>query len=246
MNVRSKYLMFGVGLVLASTILHLIHYLIFHDMHHISIYLVGRIAFVPMEVLIASLIIHHFLERIEKKHQMEKLNMIIGSFFSEVGTNLLTVISDADPDLDRVREKFVIKDIWSERDFSDLENFLKNYDYKVDARKIDLVSFSSSLVSKRAYMASLLQNPIMFEHEPFTELLRAVFHMTEELDYREDLSVLPESDKIHLSGDIKRVYSLLAREWLVYMQYQKVNYPFLFSLAMRTNPFDKNASVIVQ
>jgi hypothetical protein len=245
MNKRSKYVIFGSALVLVSAVIHLIHYLIFHDMHHISIYLIGRIAFVPIEVLLASLIIHHFLESIENKHKMEKLNMIIGSFFSEVGNDLLTVISDADPELDDVRGKFVIKDLWAENEFKTLGTFLKSYTYKVDMNKIDLVPFASSIVSKRGFMVSLLQNPVMFEHESFTELLRAVFHLTEELEFRGDLSDLPESDRRHLSGDVKRVYGLLSREWLAYMQYQKVNYPYLFSLSMRTNPFDKDASVVV-
>lgn len=245
MDLRSKYILFGSGLVFLAAILHLLHYIIFNDLHHISIYLVGRIAFVPIEVLFASLIIHHFLERIEKKHIMEKLNMIIGSFFSEVGNDLLTVISDADPHLDDVRDRFTIKDIWAEGKFKELELFLESYKYEVDMNKIDLIPFGSAIISKREFMVSLLQNPIMFEHESFTELLRAVFHMTEELDYRGDLSDLPRSDIVHLSGDIKRVYGLLAREWLVYMQYQKANYPYLFSLSMRTNPFDKTASVVV-
>ncbi|WP_440952750.1 hypothetical protein [Methanococcoides sp. FTZ1] len=246
MDNRSKYILFGFGLVLASAIIHLAHYLVFHDSHHIWIYLVGRIAFVPIEVLLASLIIHHFLESIEKKHREEKLNMIIGSFFSEVGTKLLAVISDADPHLDKVRDKFVIENDWSDSEFDELENFLGHYDYQVDVSKIDLVSFSSSLVAKREFMLSLLQNPAMFEHESFTELIRAVFHMLEEFDYREDLSALPETDQMHLSGDIKRVYSLLTREWLEYMEYEKANYPFLFSLAMRTNPFDEDASVVIE
>ncbi|MBA7569274.1 hypothetical protein ES708_11013 [subsurface metagenome] len=34
-------------------------------------------------------------------------------------------------------------------------------------------------------------------------------------------------------------------EWLDYMKHLKNNYPYLFSLAMRTNPFDANASVEV-
>jgi hypothetical protein len=32
----------------------------------------------------------------------------------------------------------------------------------------------------------------------------------------------------------------------MYMQHLKQNYPYLFSLAMRTNPFDANASAIVR
>lgn len=39
---------------------------------------------------------------------------------------------------------------------------------------------------------------------------------------------------------------LLINEWLDYMKYLKANYPFLFHLAMRTNPFDRSASITVK
>jgi len=39
---------------------------------------------------------------------------------------------------------------------------------------------------------------------------------------------------------------LLVHEWLDYMKYLKKNYPYLFSLAVRTNPFDRNASVVLK
>ncbi len=57
---------------------------------------------------------------------------------------------------------------------------------------------------------------------------------------------LPDTDYEHLSGDLKRVYQLLVREWLSYMEHLKGAYPYLFSLAVRTNPFDSSASVEVQ
>jgi hypothetical protein len=41
---------------------------------------------------------------------------------------------------------------------------------------------------------------------------------------------------------MKRVYSMLIGEWLSYMKHVKDNYPYLFSFAMRTNPFDVNAT----
>jgi hypothetical protein len=91
----------------------------------------------------------------------------------------------------------------------------------------------------------LLENPSLLEHETFTQLLRAVFHLTEELESREDVGGLPESDYKHLAGDIKRAYILIVREWLDYMEYMKNNYPYLFSLAMRTNPFDRQATPVV-
>lgn len=92
----------------------------------------------------------------------------------------------------------------------------------------------------------LLENPILLEHETFTDLLRAVFHLAKELASRKELDHLPDADYQHLANDIKRAYVLLVHQWLDYMRHLKDNYPFLFSLAMRTNPFDQKASPIVK
>jgi len=80
----------------------------------------------------------------------------------------------------------------------------------------------------------------------FTDLLRAVFHLTEELERREDVSRLPDTDYAHIAGDIKRAYIIIVREWLDYVKYLKEKYPYLFSLAMRTNPFDQTATPFVK
>jgi hypothetical protein len=69
-------------------------------------------------------------------------------------------------------------------------------------------------MGERDFLVRLLENPILLEHESFTELLRAVFHLTEELAAREDLGNLPDSDYKHLAGDIKRAYVLLVHQWL--------------------------------
>ena len=95
-------------------------------------------------------------------------------------------------------------------------------------------------------MLTLLENPQIFEHDRFTDLLHAVFHLTEELNARERLTDLPVTDYAHLSVDLTRVYSSLVIEWLEYMQHLKKKFPYLFSLSMRTNPFDSHASAIVR
>jgi len=102
------------------------------------------------------------------------------------------------------------------------------------------------LKEKRQFLLNLLENPNLLEHESFTNLLWAVFHLTEELTLRGSLNGLQKTDCKHLAGDMKRAYHLLILEWLDYMKHLKVNYPYLFSLAVRTNPFDANASVEVR
>jgi hypothetical protein len=69
--------------------------------------------------------------------------------------------------------------------------------------------------------------------------------LTDELENRRYFKNLPESDSKHLSEDIKRVYNQLILEWLDYMRHLKKDYPYLFSLALRINPFDETALVEV-
>ena len=104
-------------------------------------------------------------------------------------------------------------------------------------------SLKGFLKEKRPFLLGLLENPNLLEHESFTNLLWAVFHLTEELLHRKSLKDLPDADYKHLAGDISRGYNLLIIEWLYFMAHLKDKYPYLFSLAMRTNPFDAAASV---
>ena len=193
-----------------------------------------------------TLIIHQLLSEREKRAKLEKLNMVIGVFFSEVGTDLLVYLSNADPKLEKIRKDLIVKNNWSEQEFKNVNNSLNKYEYAIEIIKVDLSDLRSHLIEKRNFLIRLMENPLLFEHESFTGLLMGVFHLTEELQNREDIVNLPPSDYQHLTGDIKRVYGLLVKQWLDYMKHLKSNYPYLFSLAMRTNPFDKEASIIVR
>ncbi len=199
-------------------------------------------AFIPISVLFVTLIINRLLIIMEKRAILEKLNMIIGAFFSEVGTRLLKSFSDFDPNSDKIRNNLVLTNDWSGKNFLSVSKRLKNYDYRIESQRGDLENLRSFLIGKRDFLLRLLENPTLLEHESFTELLRAVFHLNEELTNRADVKQLPDTDYEHLSGDIKRAYVLLISEWLAYMKHLRDDYPYLFSLAMRTNPFDQNAS----
>ncbi|RJR19441.1 MAG: hypothetical protein C4581_05065 [Nitrospiraceae bacterium] len=239
-------ILLGLLLVAMSALFYSLHYVIFKDSHHIFIYLLGDIAFVPIEVLLVTMIIHKLLEERERKSKMEKLNMVIETFFSAAGTEVLAHLSDCDPKLDNIRQDLIVTGKWTDNEFNNIRKRLRVYDYTVNISKIDLKELRSYMIDKREFFLRLLENPAILEHESFTELLRAIFHLTEELINRDDTSSLPDTDYEHLGGDIHRVYGLLVKEWLEYMKYLKNNYPYLFSLAMRTNPFDRTASPIVR
>jgi voltage-gated potassium channel len=208
----------------------------------IVIILIGVGCFVG---LVANSIEYLIVNR-ERSQRLEKLNMIVGVFYSQIGTNLLKKFSGIDPEIQEIRSALIVSNNWSPTDFTEAFVKLKRHKYHLDSSKISLVELHEFLLQYQGLMLALLENPQIFEHDRFTDLLHAVFHLAEELNARESLFDLPATDHHHLSGDLTRVYSQLVIEWLEYMQHLKKKYPYLFSLSMRTNPFDTNASAIVR
>jgi len=235
----------GLSLAAISFALYCIHFLIFGDSHHIYIYLLGDIAFLPIEVLLVSLVIDRVMSTREKKSMLNKLNMVIGAFFSEVGSQLLHKFSKFDLNSENIKKEFISLSRFSDKDFDKALSMTSRFKYSINSNSKDITELKIFLSGKRGFMLRLLENPNLLEHEKFTELLWAVFHLTEELDCRKDCTLLPEADFSHLSGDIKRAYVLLIQEWLAYMKHLKHNYPYLYSLASRLNPFEDDPSAII-
>jgi hypothetical protein len=239
-------LLLSIGLVLLTAGLYGLHFIVFRDAHHIFIYLLGDIAFLPVDVLFVTLIIHRLLSDRDKRAKLKKLNMVIGTFFSEAGGELLRRFLGFEKN-DAALKAAVIHDRrWGDRDFKKLQVQLSGYEYAIDPGRSSLAELKAFLVSRRAFLLALLGNPNLLEHDKFTDLLWAVFHLTDELVYREDFAGLPATDLQHLAQDLRRAFHLLVLEWLAYMQHLKQSYPYLFSLAIRTNPFDPDASPIVR
>lgn len=235
-------ILFGISLLLLSVLLYYIQIKIFNSPRDTFFYLFQDIAFVPISVLMVTVIMTEVLNLREEQSLLRKLNMVIGAFFSEVGIFLLKAYPDFDRHYKNMNSSLLIGAEWSSKDFILARRHVRGYDYNIDSQMGDLQGLKHFLVDKRDFLLRLLENPNLLEHRSFTDLLRAVFHLTEELEYRTDIGNLPPTDYEHLSGDIKRVYSLLLSEWLAYMNYLKHYYPYLFSLAVRTNPFDSNTS----
>lgn len=232
----------GVLLVVLSALLYGAHFLIFRDTYHIFIYMIGDLAFLPFEVLLVTLIIHRLLSARERRNRLQKLNMVIGAFFSEAGTELLAYLSDSDPDIEKKRDACIMSERWTGKEFDRVEKMIREFDYSIDIGAVRLDGLRNFLLGKREFLLRLLENPNLLEHESFAGLLRAVFHLTEELELRTECGELTEEDKKHMISDIQRVYRALVAEWMRYMKHLRSEYPFLFSFAVRTNPFDRNAA----
>src|SRR4030043_766400 len=131
-------IIFGISLILLSALLYILHYIIFRDARHIFIYLLGDIAFVFIEVLLVTLIIHQVLSEREKRSMLKKLNMVIGAFFSEVGTPLLKYFTEFDTNAQRLSKHLMVDQDWSPEHFTQMQVVLRKHDYKIDSRSGNL------------------------------------------------------------------------------------------------------------
>lgn len=236
----------GLGLAALSALLYSLHYFIFGDAHHIFIYMLGDVAFIPLEVLLITMIIHKLLSARERQQTMEKMNMVIGAFFSETGTGLIKSFLAFDRDSSKVGAHLLFSPDWNDADFTKAFKNICCTEPSLDSRSGDLAALKSFLSARKDFMLRLLENPTLLEHESFTDLLWAVFHLTAELEARPSLEGLPDADLDHLSGDMKRAYGRLLVEWIAYLKHLKKAYPFLYSLALRTNPMNPQASPVVK
>ena len=83
----------GLGLIGLSVVLYALNYLIFRDANYMFRLFLAQLGFLPISVLLVTIIINQLLSQRAKAAKLGKLNMVIGAFFSEVGTDLLSIFS---------------------------------------------------------------------------------------------------------------------------------------------------------
>ncbi len=228
--------------VILSGLLYFVHYIIFRDVHHIFLYLVGDLAFLPLEVFLVVIVIERILTRRETQAKLEKMNMVLGAFFSEVGNHLLQSLLKHFDNKEEIALHLNVTGTWTKKHFKEAADYAYNLPIDVNIRSVDLRQLKEFLSGRREFLLTLLENPSILEHDRFTDLLWAVTHLDEELEARPSLNDLPDKDVDHIAGDIRRMYDHLTSEWLDYVEHLKSKYPFLFSLVVRTHPFQSNPS----
>jgi hypothetical protein len=234
-------LFLAVALVLASVAIYCMQIVFFRRTEDTLFYLFQDLAFLPVNALLVVVILDKLLKRHEKQSMLKKMNIVIGVFFSEMGIRLLAMFSGFDKAGGQMRKDLLIGDGWSDADYATARKNIKKIDFAVDARQGRLGELHDFFVQQRSFVLALMENPNLLEHESFTDMLLAVSHLMEELSMRSNLSTLSAKDLQHISVDMKRAFSALAGEWIGYMYHLKREYPYLYSLAVRTNPFNPEA-----
>lgn len=243
-NIKNSW--FIILLAICSVALYGFQIFIFQKQDQTFFYLLQDLAFFPLQVIMIYFILEKILEEKERKEKIKKLDVVISAYFFESGTQILSCLSKFDTELSKTKELLDISHSWTDEKFKDVIKTLKTQKYLVDSGASSLENLKNNLLRHKGHMLLMLQNPNLLEHDYFTDMLWAIFHLMDELSSRERLSELPKKDFDHLSIDIKRAYSAMLVEWVYYSKHLKHSYPYLFSLSERKKPFDDDISVIIK
>ncbi len=242
---------FSIIMVIAIIIIYGSNILVLKDPEHVISYIWTHLGFIPVDILIVAFVLDEIISKKEKEAMMEKLDMIMSTFFSEVGNDLISQLSSVNKHKADTSYLESIKS-WDGKDYENKLKEIKNINipFRADVTSEDreeyLTNIRNLLINKREFIVGLLNNPNLLEKEEFSKLLTAILHLDEELEHRPDLSKVTDVDFNHLNGDMERIYNILIHEWIYYLRYLNKHYPYMIALIIRTNPFDANADAYVK
>ncbi|MEI6132557.1 MAG: hypothetical protein WCQ41_07025 [Bacillota bacterium] len=234
----------SLGLLILSYLIFKVQLDVFRRPGDTFFYLTQDLAFLPLDVLFVTLILERVLAWREKLDKRRIIHIVISALFSEMGNDLVRIVSKYNADFEEIQKNVGITPEWTLQDYDKLARFAKSRTYNIDSKLVDMQIMKDFLIEKKPFLLSIFENNNLLEHATFTDTLWAVYHLYEELHSRTSFSDLPPEDFAHLSVDIKRAFSLLFVEWIYYMKRLKKQYPFLYSLAIRKNPFFDERVVI--
>lgn len=220
------------------------------DPEEVISYLWKQIGFIPINIIIVAFLIDSIMSKKEHEAILEKIDMIMGTFFTKMGNDLIYVISQKNEYKHDTEDFESLRD-WNDKDYKHKLKELKKHpaEFKISLKGEERAEFLNEVYGivhkNQDFLINLIDNPNLLEKDEFSGLLLALLHLDEELSRRKDLSNICDTDFNHLMGDIGRVYGHLVYEWVYYLRYLNKFYPYMISLAIRTNPFDCKAEVCV-
>lgn len=217
-------------LVAISLVIYGLQILIFRDPRNTAFYIFQDFAFMPMTIAIATLVVGDLMDSQEKKERMDKTRMLTSTFYTEIGTKLTrAMIPSAEPK--EQLKTILTMQCASDADLKEQQEYIRTMPLEVHLTKETYTSVMEMILGARTALLVLSSNPLLFEHETFTDLLWAIFHLLDEYHLRGDYDDLTPTDIRHLNEDFEEMLRLLLMSYIANVKYLRETYPNLYSRA---------------
>lgn len=217
-------------LIAVSALIYGLQILIFHDVRNTAFYILQDFAFMPVTIAVATLVVGELIAAQEKKERQEKTRMLTSTFYTELGARLMALILRAADDGAELAS-LADRSVDCEEEERRLRRELSERDIRVSINEEIYESSRKLILDRRVALLVISSNPMLLEHEDFTDMLWGVFHLIDEFRLRGDYSRLSEEDIRHLNEDFSQVLKLMLMNWVSNARYLKEAFPNYYSTA---------------
>lgn len=196
---RKLLMKVALGLFALSAVIYGLQVLVFKDPGTTAFYIFQDMAFMPITIAVATLFVGYLIDQNSRAEKIEKSRILTCSFYSIVGLDLLEVLYGL---YDEASDKIA----WDLEKYEYMQQLLDQYLNEI---------------------LTIASNPNLLEHDGFTDLLWAVMHLREEMEYFEAKKATAR-DESHIQSDAKRVFDLLEKNRHEYEAYIQKEYPYFY------------------
>ncbi|MDO4619497.1 MAG: hypothetical protein Q4B09_02645 [Lachnospiraceae bacterium] len=227
-NIKSKVLL----LLLMSAVVYGIQLLIFHDPNTTEFYILQDIAFLPISIAVATVVIGQYVDSREKQERREKTQMLTSTFFTEIGIELLELLLPLTTDKETVNALLDRMDIDDDKTLDELRPVIRQSELPLKADEKSYETIRNLIIDRREILLIISSNPLLLDHEDFTKLLWALFHLLDEFRLRGTYTELSDGDLAHMEHDLEELLKLLLTSWARNVLFTKRNYPSYYNASL--------------
>ncbi|WP_449246028.1 hypothetical protein [Desulfarculus baarsii] len=224
-------LLIAAGLVTLSTFLYVAHYFLFDSAHGPAYYadkVFSHIAFLPIHALVLGVIIDGMITFRERQGRKRRLNMFLGIFFRQLGADILAMASGLCQNRDELDAITVVHQQWGARDFRRARQGLAAFRPRMAADEKQVLALLDYLRQREGDILEMTRNPLVLEFEDLYHGLISLFHLIEEIHYRNSDQAFSPGELTHLAKDVGKSLKQLSHLWLIYLEHLKAEHPVLF------------------
>ena len=195
--------------------------LIFKDVRNTEFYIFQDMAFIPISIAITTVVVGELLDINNKRDSRQKTRMLTSTFFSDIGFELMSMLAL----VSNIDEELLYTINATELPESDKITAIKNSGLTVNADIGIYTIISDVIIASKTDILILSSNPMLYDHEYFSDLLWELLHLMDEFRLRGDYVKLTPNDLTELNSDFAQVLELLLINWVVNAKYLKETYP---------------------
>ncbi|MCR5666902.1 MAG: hypothetical protein K6G01_08735 [Eubacterium sp.] len=222
---RKKTKIAVVILLAVAVCIYLLQMFLFKEPRTTFFYLLQDLAFIPISIAVTTIVVGEVIGQRDKRESERKTRMLTSTFFTAMGMDLTEsmkhmVVVDQE-----------LEDVVENRCTMNLEQRLAFIEHKhvaMQAKKECFDEVKKLICGWETELLVISSNPLLLEHEDFSRLLFAIFHLIDEFRIRGDYDLLTQEDLRHYNEDFETTYKLLLKNMITNVRYQKQTYPNLY------------------